>query len=268
MTKEKTKIVMIVLVCLFVLSFLFVSQSKADVETEKEKFNYHLMVPLPTASGTVTEVEGITDYIKTIYLFAMGIAGILAMALIVVSGFQWLTATGSMSTIGQAKARISNAILGLIVLLSAYLILNTINPNLVNLKEPVLLFLDWTEEFGNAAGGTPPGGGTKPDWCFDTAADGTKTLKTGNCREIYKMGGHINSCNANPCGVATNCYLAVGKALCDACDGSTDPVNTGYPIDGCNHVDYETRGYLDPTACAADPCGVGPCKWEGHCKSQ
>jgi len=220
MTKEKTKIVMIVLACLVVLSFLFTTQSKADVETEKEKFNYHLMVPLPTASGTVTEVEGITDYIKTIYLFAMGIAGVLAMALIVVGGFQWLTATGNTGTISQAKARINNALLGLVVLLSAYLLLNTINPALVNLKEPVLLFLDWTEEFGNAGGGGPGGGG-RPAYCDDKGITtcleyagnlidcgfGTPVCTAGQCVCVHVAGGvdfslAESACNGDTCDVS------------------------------------------------------------------
>jgi hypothetical protein len=227
MLKNKTKIIaLVVLLGFVVFNFLFASQSKADVETEKEKFNYHLMVPLPTASGTVTEVEGITDYIKTIYLFAMGIAGILAMALIVVSGFQWLTATGSMSTIGQAKARISNAILGLIVLLSAYLILNTINPNLVNLKEPVLLFLDWTEEFGNAAG-TTPGGGGRPAYCDE------KGITT--CLEYAG--------NLIDCGFGTPVCTA-GQCVCVHVAGG---------------VDFS----LAESACNGDTCDVsdGPCEW-------
>jgi hypothetical protein len=210
MLKNKTKIIaLVVLLGFVVFNFLFASQSKADVETEKEKFNYHLMVPLPTASGTVTEVERITDYIKTIYLFAMGIAGILAMALIVVSGFQWLTATGSMSTIGQAKARISNAILGLIVLLSAYLILNTINPNLVNLKEPVLLFLDWTENFENAAGGGPGGGGGIPAWC---ANEGPSGNAINSC--VGYEASHLGDCSIDPCRVGTGVGPAYGPYTC------------------------------------------------------
>jgi hypothetical protein len=223
------------------------------------------MVPLPTASGTVTEVEGITDYIKTIYLFAMGIAGILAMALIVVSGFQWLTATGSMSTIGQAKARINNAILGLIVLLSAYLLLNTINPALVNLKEPVLLFLDWTENFENAAGGTPPGGGTKPAECFE--ADGT-TPKITICNQYWTTLRSWRKCLANACEVPGPCYITSelldGCGSCNNSDGT--PLVTAcqdqIPLPGSSAT--WIHGYVEPNSCNGNSCGVsGGCHWGG-----
>jgi len=257
MTKEKTKIIIAVLVSFIVFNFLFAIQSKADVETEKEKFNYHLMVPLPTASGTVTEVEGITDYIKTIYLFAMGIAGVLAMALIVVGGFQWLTATGNTGTISQAKARINNALLGLAVLLLAYLLLNTINPALVNLKEPVLLFLDWTEEFGNAAGGGPGGGGGKEAWCFES--DG-KTPKITGCSQYHGLTGHGKDCLRDPCGIGPcygditscgSCKNPDGTPIVTACQTNYTPMS-GMPV---------IYGYDDKTSCESDTCGVGPCEW-------
>ena len=251
MKKEKTKIIiMTALAGFFIFNFLFASQSKADVQTEKEKFNYHLMVPLPTASGTVTEVEGITDYIKTIYLFAMGIAGILAMALIVVSGFQWLTATGSMSTIGQAKARITNAILGLVVLLSAYLLLNTINPALVNLEEPVLLFLDWTEEFGNAAGGGPGGGGT-PDPCQGFP---------NNCAAYPPLGSVTgltdDDCRNNTCGVTNGCYFSINGGTTPSCDSCNNFMCMNVPNVDCG---FGTGGSIAM-------CGEN-CRWDDDMSS-
>ncbi|MFA6437660.1 MAG: hypothetical protein WCW00_05560, partial [Candidatus Paceibacterota bacterium] len=86
---------------------------------------------------------------------------------------------------------------GLVVLLSAYLLLNTINPALVNLKEPVLLFLDWTEEFGNAAGGGPGGGGSGiPAWC---ANEGPSGNTIGSC--VGYETSHLSDCNADPCRV-------------------------------------------------------------------
>ena len=52
--------------------------------------------------------------------------------MIVVGGFEYITAGGNESTVGRAKTRITQALLGILLILGSYLILNTINPDLVN----------------------------------------------------------------------------------------------------------------------------------------
>ena len=59
-------------------------------------------------------------------------AAILAVFMIILAGFQWVTAYGNPSKIEDARDRIFMAILGLILAFAAWLILNTINPALVN----------------------------------------------------------------------------------------------------------------------------------------
>ncbi len=66
------------------------------------------------------------------------IAGVAAFIMIVVGGFRYLTSMGDPSKMGDAKNQIFSALLGLALLLGSYLILNTINPELVALKEPDL----------------------------------------------------------------------------------------------------------------------------------
>jgi len=175
-----------------------------DIPQEREPFEYKLMVPLPTPEGTVASTTGIVDYIKTLYFFGIGLSGIIAMILIVIAGFQWVTAAGKMSTITQAKSRISNAIFGLFILLASYLILNTINPALVNLKEPYIYFIKWTEDFPEDPGTTTGGVPAVPAWC-DT--DGV-----GSC-EDYKTTGHYGECNADPCEVAWDHHHCVAVGL-------------------------------------------------------
>jgi hypothetical protein len=76
----------------------------------------------------------IATYIKAIYNYGVGIVGILAAVGIMVGGFIWLTAGGNASKVGEAQAWIGSSISGLALVMFAYLILNTINPALVNLK--------------------------------------------------------------------------------------------------------------------------------------
>jgi len=195
-----------VFILIFIIFLLiFIGQETAlaatDIPQEREAFQYHLMVPLPTSEGTVSTTTGIVDYIKTLYLFAMGIAGVIAMGLIVFAGFQWLTSAGSYSTISKARNRMSNAIFGLVILLGSYLLLNTINPALVNLKEPYIYFIKWTEDFEEQDGTGGGGGGAIPDWCSN---GGINNTAIDGCSEY--VAGHISECASDPCGVASPGY--------------------------------------------------------------
>lgn len=54
--------------------------------------------------------------------------------MIMIAGFQWMTAAGNASAIGQAKSRISSSLIGLLLAIGAYSLLNFVNPSLVNLR--------------------------------------------------------------------------------------------------------------------------------------
>jgi hypothetical protein len=71
------------------------------------------------------------DYLVSFYQWFAGAAGVLAIFMVMFGGFQWLTAAGSPGRIGQAKETITGAIVGLILLLGSYVLLNTISPTFV-----------------------------------------------------------------------------------------------------------------------------------------
>ena len=193
---------------IFTISFTFFVQPTFAVTQEREPFEYKLMVPLPTPSGTATSTSGIVNYLMILYSFLFGIAGVMAMGSIVYSGFQWITSGSNHSNISQAKARISNSILGLIILLSSWVILQTINPNFTKLKEPYVQFMTWDEEFKDD--GSATAGGSTPVWCSSVF----------NCPNYNS--GHKAECDLNPCGVnaPNGCRLVsvaggMGGDLCE-----------------------------------------------------
>jgi|GEM_PF-6087498 len=71
------------------------------------------------------------------YLFVAGLAlgGLLALAMIVFAGIQYAASGANPGWQNDAKDRITQAILGLLLLLFSYLILGTINPSLVGLRD-------------------------------------------------------------------------------------------------------------------------------------
>ena len=85
-----------------------------------------------------SNTTGIGNLVKQIYLIALGIVGALALGMIIFGGLQYSMSAGDPSRQRDARDRITQALWGVVLLLSAYLILKTINPELVNLKEPNL----------------------------------------------------------------------------------------------------------------------------------
>lgn len=93
---------------------------------------------LPGSLATTPSGSSPGAYIKNFYSYALFISGFLAFAAIVYGGFRYMMARGNPSQETEAKAWIWSALLGLLLLAGAYLILFTINPNLVNLALPSL----------------------------------------------------------------------------------------------------------------------------------
>ncbi len=75
--------------------------------------------------------DNIGEYFNTIFLIAIGLCGALAVIMIVLGGIQYM---GDESIFGktEAKSKIMAAILGLLIALGSYALLNTINPDLLN----------------------------------------------------------------------------------------------------------------------------------------
>jgi hypothetical protein len=73
-------------------------------------------------------------YIKGIYDYGLSIAGILAAIVLMAGGLIWLTSAGNETKVGQAKSMIISSITGLVILFSAWIILNTVNPKLLDMQ--------------------------------------------------------------------------------------------------------------------------------------
>ncbi|PJE51458.1 MAG: hypothetical protein COV29_00525 [Candidatus Yanofskybacteria bacterium CG10_big_fil_rev_8_21_14_0_10_36_16] len=85
-------------------------------------------VEIPSLVGE--DEEGIADLIVQIYRFAFLVVGLAVFIQFLRAGFQWLTAAGNSGAISGAKDKMQKAIIGAILLLASWLILNVINPAL------------------------------------------------------------------------------------------------------------------------------------------
>jgi len=118
---------------------------------EKYYFCFVCLMLLPGIAAAQTRLDmalpeiadidpgaGIAPFIKYIFVFGLGAIALLALAQMMIGGIEYLLAAGNVVKHEDAVDRIQQALIGLGVLLVSYLLLNTINPDLVNLKEPSL----------------------------------------------------------------------------------------------------------------------------------
>ena len=93
---------------------------------------------------TITDLPGLPagrpvtldNFIIVLYDFLLSAVGIAAMFMIVIGGFRYLTAAGNAAALSEAKDIIYSALYGLLLAISVWVIVSTINPDLVYLKEP------------------------------------------------------------------------------------------------------------------------------------
>lgn len=105
-------------------------------------------------------IPWIGEYIKWLYNYSIGIIGLLALLAIMIGGFYWIMAGGSASRVSEAKSWISAAISGLALALASYLLLFTLNSNLVQLPSIKMMAIKTIdiEIVGDTSG--PPAGTT------------------------------------------------------------------------------------------------------------
>lgn len=104
-----------------------------------------ILMPVAAFAQTYTFIETIPglptgasrpglfgNYLSTLFQIALTTAAILAMLFIIVGGVRYTLTAVSPSDKGAAKKLIWNAIGGLLIVLAGWLVLWTINPDLVN----------------------------------------------------------------------------------------------------------------------------------------
>jgi|GEM_PF-3216392 len=148
----------------------------------------------PGGDETSYVIPYIGQYISAVYGWATLLVSILATTMIVWGGVKWLTAGGDSSKVSGAKTTITNALVGLLLAFGTYLILWTLNPDIVNFKA-LRISVVQREDMSSA---------TAP--MNDAVGNATKA----NEKEIYegaKMAG------ADPCAILAFCEHETGLRM-------------------------------------------------------
>ena len=92
------------------------TEEDTTVESKMGSFDFGLKYGADTGLGT----QDIRKTISGIINVALSLLGIVAVVIILIGGFEWMTAGGNEDKVGEAKKRIMAGVIGLAIILSAY----------------------------------------------------------------------------------------------------------------------------------------------------
>ncbi len=122
--KNKLKTIILLLISLITPLTLFANNKYVPLSPS---------LPGVDATGYTYGTEhGMSGFINSLFGISVGVAAVLAVIMLAIGGFQYMTSESIFKTSG-AKEKITNAIVGLIIVLASILIMSTINPSIVNL---------------------------------------------------------------------------------------------------------------------------------------
>lgn len=198
-----------------------------------------LNTPLPNMPGTDINDQGRTvltvgpntigNYVMTIYKIAVNVVGILSVVVMMFGGVLWIMSGGNAGKVDNAKSWIAAAATGLVLTLASYMLLNTINPDLVRFSS-----IDPQEPELN------------PQGCCLSGEGGAFTTTRSNCEGTFNPNLVPNNNN-------TQCIPGAPESGCCIC------YNTGIAhecIDGENMTSLEQ--------CQEECRTIFSITWNGH----
>ena len=209
----------------------YVCPAASSTNSYSTSSTYTLLAPLP--GGLTTAPNNFGEYANKVFLIIIGLCGALAVIMLIIGGIMYM---GDESIFGktEAKKQMENAIFGLLIALAAYVLLNTINPDLLNANLSV----------------TP------------VTADITESTATAISSEsaLPPLGQAVNQCTGGIAAVVVN-----GATVMHACssissklsDLLTQAKNAGLNLTGSSYRSTADQMALRTKNCA-DPINTAP----------
>lgn len=160
------KIFLLIPLTLVFFALLYVSKPLVHSQNPISPPDYILLSPLPGTEKTcsiTTPGQCTTDlatYVKGLFALTIGVAAVLAVIMIVIGGVQYMS-TDAISGKSEGKEKITQALYGLLLAISCWLILYVINPNLLNFDVMRSVPVSYTPSYFTAVGGSVP---RQPGW--------------------------------------------------------------------------------------------------------
>ncbi len=158
MKSEIKKIIigLTIFTCLFGGLTVYAVDTPPKTDTAPKQYEYTVLSPLPgTTEGECKNAgdpgckTNLKTYIEGLFKLLLGLSVVFVVINFIIGGFQYIT-SAAMPGKKDGKERIINSIKGLVLVVGAWIILNTINPALLKVD----LTIESNEIKSNAVGGS------------------------------------------------------------------------------------------------------------------
>lgn len=150
-----------IIIVSFIVFMFVVSFASVTIAAEGD---FIPLAPIPGVIDAET-AEDPSKFFNNLFTFGIVIAGFLAVVMIAVGGIQYMS-TDAIHGKSEGRERITYALMGLLLILFSWILLNTINPEILNFdifnegSGSSSNYEDNTGTFDGGGGGTFSGGGT------------------------------------------------------------------------------------------------------------
>jgi hypothetical protein len=211
-------------------------------------------ITLSVPIGNVRQVSGIAEYINLGYRYLVSVILVVAIIMVVWGGFRYLLGSANIGNVQRGKEIIRDAVVGMLLVIGAFVILNTVNPQTVALRD-----LDLSQIIGQGAAldRAASGSGAQSAEC-QTDADctgGRRCLETEYEFTRAAMGASED--------LARGVGLGATQLASSAVGGAAGSLIVGY-------ASLDVIGVLGPTQggqvrrCSDGSAGA-PCGEDSHC---
>lgn len=223
--------------------------------------SYNLLQPLPTTGNN----PDFGKYMEGLIRFLVLLSAVAAVVMITIGGALYAFSE-ALETQKTARSMISDALLGLLIALLSYLILYTINPDLVNLKLTIPGLPRSGSPAGNTGTGPLVGGPAGSNACIgpDQCASKNCPFFPGTSQGICQPAGcnNPNGCSTTTQPPASHCSdTDCGGVNCGPNASCFCPVNAPPGTNGtCNPNEPRTNPPQPPQSPPPPPpAQPGPC---------
>ena len=194
--------------------------------------------------------DGLGGYINTLYFLAISIAAILAVIKLIIGGVKYML-TDVVTSKADAKSEIKGALLGLLLIISAFVILNTINGQIIENRA-----LDGIDKVDQSTPARGAGGGiiqtpNPGSMSTTTIGEGRTALRDArlDCENPPKYGRFTVTGSSGSCQLPSSVEQYPGSECTGRCSqtAATKKYNTW--VNECTSTGGITKGSRPDTVC-------------------
>lgn len=224
-------------------------------------FPVHLSIGI----GGTTEVNGLTEYINLVYRYMTAIVLVVTIVMVTYGGFKYLMSATPLG-VSDGKDIIKNAIIGMTLVLGAYVILNTLNPatTILQFTQPPMDITCAEFDATLGYGGSGPRRNAVSNCSTDAdCSGGQKCLETRFVRSTAQRASFWSSSLFGSDGEPTG--LASGETIKECSDGKfLAPCGTDDDCKGEADLVCETNSWKLCIKTTNNPVG-SPCTENSQC---